>query len=211
MQTGFGFFPAATFENQAGLSTTAEQSAELGAASDFLVDLTARPARFFQGSLRLAESRLLMLDRVTACDPRGGRAGLGFLRAEKTVNPAEWFFKAHFFQDPVQPGSLGLEAMLQLLQFHMLQAGLAQGMSRPRFAPIEVGRALTLEVSRPGGATESLDHCHHGDYRARSRRHRAFRCCRRIPLGGRQAHLSGGGTGNENRGRGDRWAGPRCD
>jgi 3-oxoacyl-(acyl-carrier-protein) synthase/3-hydroxymyristoyl/3-hydroxydecanoyl-(acyl carrier protein) dehydratase/1-acyl-sn-glycerol-3-phosphate acyltransferase len=143
MQTGFGFFPAATFENQAGLATTAEQSAELGAASDFLVDLTACPARFFQGSLRLADSRLLMLDRVTACDPRGGRAGLGFLRAEKTVNPAEWFFKAHFFQDPVQPGSLGLEAMLQLLQFHMLQAGLAQGMSHPRFAPIEVGRALT--------------------------------------------------------------------
>jgi 3-oxoacyl-(acyl-carrier-protein) synthase/3-hydroxymyristoyl/3-hydroxydecanoyl-(acyl carrier protein) dehydratase/1-acyl-sn-glycerol-3-phosphate acyltransferase len=143
MQTGFGFFPAATFENQAGLSTTAEQSATLGVASDFLVDLTARPARFFQGSLRLAESRLLMLDRVTACDPRGGRAGLGFLRAEKDVNPAEWFFKAHFFQDPVQPGSLGLEAMLQLLQFHMLQAGLAQGMSRPRFSPIESGRALT--------------------------------------------------------------------
>ena len=143
MQTGFGFFPAATFENQAGLSTSAEQSAELGAASDFLVDLTARPARIFQGSLRLAESRLLMLDRVTACDPRGGRAGLGFLRAEKDVNPAEWFFKAHFFQDPVQPGSLGLEATLQLLQFHMLQAGLAQGMSHPRFAPIEVGRALT--------------------------------------------------------------------
>jgi 3-oxoacyl-(acyl-carrier-protein) synthase/3-hydroxymyristoyl/3-hydroxydecanoyl-(acyl carrier protein) dehydratase/1-acyl-sn-glycerol-3-phosphate acyltransferase len=143
MRTGFGFFPAATFENQAGLSTTAEQSAELGAASDFLVDLTDRPDRYFQGSLRLAESRLLMLDRVTACDPRGGRAGLGFLRAEKTVNPAEWFFKAHFFQDPVQPGSLGLEAMLQLLQFHMLQAGLAQGMSHPRFAPIEVGRALT--------------------------------------------------------------------
>jgi 3-oxoacyl-(acyl-carrier-protein) synthase/3-hydroxymyristoyl/3-hydroxydecanoyl-(acyl carrier protein) dehydratase/1-acyl-sn-glycerol-3-phosphate acyltransferase len=143
MQTGFGFFPAATFENQAGLSTTAEQSAQLGAASDFLVDLTARPARFFQGSLGLAEPRLLMLDRVTACDPRGGRAGLGFLRAEKDVNPAEWFFKAHFFQDPVQPGSLGLEAMLQLLQFHMLQAGLAEGMSRPRFAPVEIGRAIT--------------------------------------------------------------------
>ena len=143
MQTGFGFFPAATFENQPGLSTTAEQSAGLNAASDFLVDLTARPARYFQGSLRLAEPRLLMLDRVTACDPRGGRAGLGSLRAEKDVNPAEWFFKAHFFQDPVQPGSLGLEAILQLLQFHMLHAGLAQGMSHPRFAPIEPGRAVT--------------------------------------------------------------------
>ena len=143
MQTGFGFFPAATFGNQAGLSTTAEQSAELSAASAFLVDLTARPARYFQGSLRLAEPRLLMLDRVTACDPRGGRAGLGALRAEKNVNPAEWFFKAHFFQDPVQPGSLGLEAMLQLLQFHMLHAGLAEGMSHPRFAPIEPGRTVT--------------------------------------------------------------------
>jgi len=143
MQTGFGFFPAATFENQAGLSTTAEQSTELAAASDFLVDLTARPARYFEGTLRLAESRLLMLDRVTACDPRGGRAGLGFLRAEKDVNPAEWFFKAHFFQDPVQPGSLGLEAMVQLLQFHLLQAGFAEGMSHPRFAPIEIGRAVT--------------------------------------------------------------------
>jgi 3-hydroxymyristoyl/3-hydroxydecanoyl-(acyl carrier protein) dehydratase/1-acyl-sn-glycerol-3-phosphate acyltransferase len=143
MQTGFGFFPAATFENQAGLSTTAEQSAELAATSDFFVDLTARPARYCQGSLRLAEPRLLMLDRVTACDPRGGPAGLGSLRAEKDVNPAEWFFKAHFFQDPVQPGSLGLEAMLQLLQFHMLHAGRAQGLSHPRFAPIESGRALT--------------------------------------------------------------------
>jgi len=143
MQTGFGFFPAATFENQAGLSTTAEQSAELERASGVLIDLAARPARYCQGSLRLAEPHLLMLDRVTACDPRGGRAGLGFVRAEKDVNPAEWFFKAHFFQDPVQPGSLGLEAMVQLLQFHMIHAGLADGIVQPRFEPIETGRAVT--------------------------------------------------------------------
>ena len=32
------------------------------------------------------------------------------------VDPDEWFFKAHFFQDPVWPGSLGLEAFLQLLK-----------------------------------------------------------------------------------------------
>jgi 3-hydroxymyristoyl/3-hydroxydecanoyl-(acyl carrier protein) dehydratase len=143
MQTGFGFFPAATFENQAGLSATAEQGAELSRASEFLIDLTARPARYCQGSLRLADPRLLMLDRVTACDPRGGRAGLGSARAEKDVNPAEWFFKAHFFQDPVQPGSLGLEAMLQLVQFHMIHSGAAAGMVHPRFEPIETGRAVT--------------------------------------------------------------------
>jgi 3-hydroxymyristoyl/3-hydroxydecanoyl-(acyl carrier protein) dehydratase len=37
------------------------------------------------------------------------------------VDPAEWFFKAHFFQDPVQPGSLGIEALIQLLQWLMIE------------------------------------------------------------------------------------------
>jgi 3-hydroxymyristoyl/3-hydroxydecanoyl-(acyl carrier protein) dehydratase len=48
--------------------------------------------------------------------PDGGPAGLGLLRAGKEVNPQEWFFKAHFHQDPVWPGSLGLEALVQLLK-----------------------------------------------------------------------------------------------
>jgi 3-hydroxymyristoyl/3-hydroxydecanoyl-(acyl carrier protein) dehydratase len=46
----------------------------------------------------------------------GGPAGLGFVEGVKTVRPDEWFFQAHFYQDPVTPGSLGLEAMLQLLK-----------------------------------------------------------------------------------------------
>jgi 3-hydroxymyristoyl/3-hydroxydecanoyl-(acyl carrier protein) dehydratase len=37
--------------------------------------------------------------------------GLGWLRAEKDVDAGDWYFKAHFFQDPVQPGSLGVQAM----------------------------------------------------------------------------------------------------
>jgi 3-hydroxymyristoyl/3-hydroxydecanoyl-(acyl carrier protein) dehydratase len=32
------------------------------------------------------------------------------------VDPDEWFFKAHFFQDPVCPGSLGIESFLQLIK-----------------------------------------------------------------------------------------------
>jgi len=59
------------------------------------------------------------------------------------VRPDEWFFKAHFFQDPVQPGSLGLEAMLQLLQFYMLHAGLGDRCRNPRFEPIAIGRSMT--------------------------------------------------------------------
>ena len=32
------------------------------------------------------------------------------------VNPDSWFFQAHFYEDPVIPGSLGLESMIQLLK-----------------------------------------------------------------------------------------------
>ena len=49
--------------------------------------------------------------------------GFSYPGTEKDVLATDWFFKAHFFQDPVQPGSLGLEAMISLLQFHLIESG----------------------------------------------------------------------------------------
>lgn len=86
---------------------------------------------------------LLMLDRITGYWPDGGSAGLGRLRSEKDVVPDEWFFRAHFFQDPVQPGSLGVEAMCQLLQYHLLERGAAAGIPHPRFEPVLPGHETT--------------------------------------------------------------------
>ena len=144
MTTVFGFFPAEALANQVGLSTTPEQRALLEAPSDFLVDLTARPPRYWDPDRpQLAEPMLLMLDRVTAFEPTGGGAGLGFARGEKDVNPGEWFFKAHFFQDRVQPGSLGIEAMIQLLQWFMLHTGMDEGVSAPRFEAIATKLPMT--------------------------------------------------------------------
>jgi 3-hydroxymyristoyl/3-hydroxydecanoyl-(acyl carrier protein) dehydratase len=57
---------------------------------------------------------MLMLDSAVLTP--GGPHGLGYVRGTRRVNPDEWFFKAHFYQDPVCPGSLGLESMLQLLK-----------------------------------------------------------------------------------------------
>ena len=86
---------------------------------------------------------LLMLDRVTGYWPEAGQAGLGRLRAEKDVEPGEWFFKAHFFQDPVMPGSLGVEAMGQLLQWYLIERGAAADRADPRFEPVRTGHPLT--------------------------------------------------------------------
>src|SRR5690606_19648255 len=103
MTTMFGFFPARALAQQAGLPITAQDAARLrrpldqdaGETLDYLTRL--RP--------RLPSGTLLMLDRVVAVEPQGGTAGLGTAHGEKDVRPDEWFFKAHFFRDPVQPGS----------------------------------------------------------------------------------------------------------
>jgi len=138
--TVFGFFPPASFETQVGLPPTPEEAARLDEPSDFALDL--RDAHR-AGPLRLPGAMLRMLDRVTGWWPQGGKAGLGRLRAEKTVDPGEWFFKAHFFQDPVQPGSLGIEAMAQLLQFWMIERGYAERVPRARFEASMPERPMT--------------------------------------------------------------------
>jgi len=47
---------------------------------------------------------------------RGGRYGLGQISGQNHIKGNEWYFEAHFYQDPVMPGSLGLEALLQTLK-----------------------------------------------------------------------------------------------
>ncbi|MBW2654451.1 MAG: hypothetical protein JRC91_05780 [Deltaproteobacteria bacterium] len=45
----------------------------------------------------------------------------GYIKAIKTIDPSEWFFNAHFYQDPVCPGSLGIESFLQIIRFFLLK------------------------------------------------------------------------------------------
>jgi acyl transferase domain-containing protein/1-acyl-sn-glycerol-3-phosphate acyltransferase len=140
LKTVFGFFPAEALAAQKGLPATEAERAVLAAPSAACVDLRTF-AQEAPGP-RLAALRLLMIDRVTGIWPQGGPAGLGRYRAETAIDPDAWFFKAHFFQDPVQPGSLGLESMVQLLQFAMLHGGLAKGREQGRFEPVALGAPL---------------------------------------------------------------------
>ncbi|MCI4042774.1 polyketide synthase [Streptomyces sp. TRM75563] len=140
LSTVFGYFPPSAFDDQQGLAASADDLARLAEPCGRTVDLTTRPARYCSGEPCLPGPMLLMLDRITGYWPDGGSAGLGRLRSEKDVRPDAWFFRAHFFQDPVQPGSLGIEAMCQLLQYHLLEQGAADGITDPRFEPVLPGR-----------------------------------------------------------------------
>lgn len=142
LTTVFGFFPEEALANQVGLPTSDAKRTELLCESSFHEALTRPNSRYFGSGARLPQAMLCMLDRVTCFKPQGGAAGLGFLRGEKDVDPSEWFFRAHFFQDPVQPGSLGIEVMLQLLQFYMLETEMVVGSSNKYFQAIELGQEM---------------------------------------------------------------------
>lgn len=142
MKTVFGFFPGVALANQLGMPPNdAERKAVVG--TDEPIDLRSRPAAYFGGKLRLPEPMLLMCDRITGWNPEGGAKGLGRVLGEKDVNPHEWFFKSHFFQDPVQPGSLGIENLIQVLQWVAIELGLDEGMENPHFEPLMLGRPMT--------------------------------------------------------------------
>ncbi|MFZ5440969.1 MAG: beta-ketoacyl synthase N-terminal-like domain-containing protein [Myxococcota bacterium] len=116
--TGFGFFPKAALEQQVGLRGAQPFVAPSGRSFALPLDapLTPDDAGGFSGTGLLPPAKAFaMVDRVDVLSLEGGAHGLGFVSGSKQVNPDEWFFRAHFFQDPVMPGSLGLEALVQLL------------------------------------------------------------------------------------------------
>ena len=107
--TQFGFFSKKALADQLGVRGAARytpSAAELAASEP--LDLSKAPA--------LPDEKLIMLDSVETWLPAGGPKRLGFIRGLKKVDPAEWFFKAHFYQDPVCPGSLGLESFINLMK-----------------------------------------------------------------------------------------------
>jgi PfaB family protein len=108
--TMFGFFSKEALASQVGIRDAKPYqptAAETGRGRSLPYPLDAP----------FPEKQLSMIDRIELFVPDGGPAGLGYLRGIKDVDPEEWFFKAHFYEDPVTPGSLGLESFLQLVKF----------------------------------------------------------------------------------------------
>ena len=124
LTTSFGFFPMDALIRQVGLDINDQQ-----AASRHL-PTTHWPVDDPQSLL--PTGRMLMIDEVDFFEPSGGVAGHGLIRCHQKVDPYAWYFKAHFYQDPVQPGSLGLDALLQTLLRCIVLKGLTRDMRQPQ-------------------------------------------------------------------------------
>ena len=83
----------------------------------------------------LCEGRLSFSDEIVVILD-GGKYKKGYVYARKEINSQDWYFPCHFYQDPVMPGSLGVEAIIQALQSFALQTGLGNYFKNPRFSHV---------------------------------------------------------------------------
>lgn len=128
--TYFGFFSAAALSDQVGIRDAAHYAvspAERARGRAFSVPTTAP----------FPDDVMQMVADVDLYVPDGGPHGVGYLEGSIDVREDFWFFEAHFFEDPVWPGSLGLEAFLQLLK--VAAAERWQLGASARFATMPIG------------------------------------------------------------------------
>jgi len=122
------------------------------------------------GTLLLPGSAFRMIDRIDAIRLDGGPHGLGFVLGSTMVDPSAWFFKAHFYQDPVWPGSLGLESFLQLLKVYAIERWGERLTRTHRFEGIATGlphtwayRGQIIPTNKCVEVSATITKCEDGD------------------------------------------------
>lgn len=135
----FGYFTMQALSSQAGLDMGKPPARwhEANPGAAYLTVPGNRPnPPAGQSFFELPRDQLAFLDEAQI-SLNGGKAGLGYVWGTTKVHPSNWFFKCHFHQDPVMPGSLGLEAVTQAIQAFAIQSNLGADFKQPRFAQAE--------------------------------------------------------------------------
>ena len=146
-KASFGFFPGEALASQVGLDNGKEVAAWYETVKltpqDYMQikpDSLYGKMKLFKAPdlkphFRLAENQLNFLDKLIIAKNKG-QYDKGYIHATKYVKPYDWYFTCHFYQDPVMPGSLGLEAILQAMQVFVLQQDLGKDFKSPKFVQL---------------------------------------------------------------------------
>ncbi|MDX2078245.1 MAG: beta-ketoacyl synthase N-terminal-like domain-containing protein [bacterium] len=140
-ESSFGYFEKVALASQAGLDNG--KSAPLWQASADKNKLITLNHNAIAGSgfMTLPHGQLDLTDRLIIM-PNGGQFNAGYAYASADVVASDWYFKNHFHQDPVMPGSIGVETALQAVQAYAIETGLGKQFKTPRFAQVGGGHTV---------------------------------------------------------------------
>ena len=125
----FGFFTSYALANQVGMKNNEFANyklskQELGKSKTYSfkdeAPITPDDTAYDENK-KMPSKALRMIDEIQILSLNKGLYGNGYIKAIKNVDPKEWFFDAHFYQDPVCPGSLGIESFLQTIRFFIIE------------------------------------------------------------------------------------------
>ncbi len=151
--SSFGFFPQEALAQQIGLDNGAEvpswyktQGLQPKDYFQFKLDSLFAKMKLYKSTedkphFHLAEDQLNLLDKGLIVKD-GGEHGKGYIHATKFMKTYDWFFTCHFYQDPVMPGSLGVEAIHQAMQIFAMQQNLGANFKSPRFVQVENNKTV---------------------------------------------------------------------
>lgn len=120
----FGFFNATALANQTGLDN--------GTFVPTWLEQHPATTRTVEGGRTGATGELDLVRNLEVVEG-GGLHGQGYLRGRRAVHESDWFFARHFHLDPVMPGSLGVEAVIQALQEWLVDSGATAELAEPEF------------------------------------------------------------------------------
>jgi 3-hydroxymyristoyl/3-hydroxydecanoyl-(acyl carrier protein) dehydratase len=144
----FGFFTNQALTSQAGMDQGQKlppwyKQQNISSSELDCIDMTSVEARqrFYRGaseksSYHLATDQLDALHRIIV-KKDGGKYGQGYIHATKFIKRYDWYLACHFYQDPVMPGSLGVEAIHQAAQAFVLYQDLGKDLKSPRFKHLD--------------------------------------------------------------------------
>ncbi|HEX7542241.1 MAG TPA: hypothetical protein VF352_08930 [Anaerolineales bacterium] len=111
-KSSFGYFSAEAMAGETGLDggkTVLPWLKKAGQESQIVpIEGTALERGLPKGKLRL-------LDSVVINNSVGDHQE-GYVYANRRNIPQDWFYACHFYEDPVMPGSLGIEAIVQAMK-----------------------------------------------------------------------------------------------
>ena len=134
----FGYFTLQALSSQAGLDMgkPPQKWHEANPSAALLQIAGNRGAVASPLPFALPAGQLAFLNGALV-DVNGGKNGLGYVYGTANVHPSDCDLKCHFHDDPVMPGSLGLETITQAIQAWAIQSGLGAELRTPGFRNVD--------------------------------------------------------------------------